>query len=128
MNVLRITRHAAGSDQVEALRSRLGDIVLVEVDEAMPTDSKAFVARFDELAKDAEVVEAVLPLNLMEAVLKFTAFAKRGGRLIRASMNRIARLDEAGNQVKNDKGETVYDFVFDHYEVVRKIEIVTEMF
>jgi len=114
MNVLRITRHSAEEAQVQELNRIYGEVEITEVSETMPTGTREFVTRFDELAADAEIVEAVLPPNLLEAALKFSEFAKRGGQIIRAAMNR--EVDDDGNAT----------FVFDHYERVVKVEVVTE--
>lgn len=128
--IVRLTRHQAEEVQIEDLRRIFGEIEVSMVSETMPTDTRQFTARFDAIAGDADVVEAVLPINLMEAALRFTAFAKRNGKLVRAMTNRVPRLDADGKQVMADKPggapEPVFDFVFDHYELVKKVEIVTE--
>ena len=113
--IVRITRHEADESQVAELRRIYGaDVEVVTINESMPTNAREFTARFDELAQGATAVEAVLPLNLMEAALKYTQFCKDGGVIIRSVMNR--EVDDEGNAT----------FTFDHYEVVKKVEIVTE--
>jgi len=113
--VVRITRHKASEAQIAELQRLYGtDVEVVTINESMPTNTREFTARFDELAEDATVVEAVLPLNLMEAALKFTKFVKSGGSIIRSVMNR--EVDDDGNA----------KFTFDHYEKVVKVEITTE--
>ena len=125
--IVRITRHEAETSQTAVLKQFFGqDMEVIVVNETMPMESKAFVARFDEVTMGADVVEGVLPPNLLEAALKFSAFAKRGGQILRATMNRVARIVD-GSPALNDKGEQIYDFVFDHYEVVEKVEVVTHI-
>jgi hypothetical protein len=115
-NIVRITRHDAEDVQSAELRRLFGEDAEVSlVNETLPSDSKAFVARFDEVAANADVVEAVLPPNLLEAALKFSQFSKRGGIIIRASMNRV--VDPTTNESR---------FTFDHYEKIVKVEVVTE--
>ncbi len=113
--VVRITRHEAEEAQISELQRIYGpEVEVVTINESMPTNSREFTARFDELAAGATAVEAVLPLNLMEAALKFTQFCKNKGQIIRSVMNR--EVDDEGNAT----------FTFDHYERVLKVEIVTE--
>lgn len=113
--VVRITRHEAEEAQISELQRIYGtEVEVVTINESMPTNSREFTVRFDELAADAIAVEAVLPLNLMEAALKFTQFCKSNGQIIRSVMNR--EVDDEGNAI----------FTFDHYERVMKVEIVTE--
>ena len=112
--IVRITRHSASPEQLTELTRLYPEAEVGTVDESLPTESRAFTARFDELAEGAQVVEAVLPANLLEAALRFTNFAKNGGVIVRAVMNRAK--DNDGNVV----------FIFDHYEKVIEVRIVTE--
>ena len=115
INIVRLTRHEAEAAQMAELHRIYGDAMSVnQVSETLPMDARGAVVRFDEIAGEAKVVEAVLPVHLLEAVLKFSAFAKRGGQLIRAITAR--QVDAAGQAT----------FVFVHYERVLKVEIVTE--
>ena len=116
MKLLRLTRHAAEEAQVAELQHIYGqDLEISEIlDETLPTDSRGAVARFDELADGFDVVEAVLPPNLLEAVLKFSEHAKSGKAVIRAATTR--EVDAEGKAT----------FEFSHYEKVLKVEVVTE--
>lgn len=112
--IVRLTRHQAEDRQLSELRRIFGEEVeVVDINESMPTD-RSFTTRFDELASGAIAVEAVLPLNLMEVALKFSNFCKEGGIIVRSVMNRTV----------DDEGQA--HFTFDHYEVVKKVEVVTE--
>jgi hypothetical protein len=84
--------------------------------ESLPSTPREAVAKFDEIAQQswADVAEVVLPINLLEAVLKHSQFAKNGGIIIRSVMER--EIDDEGNAT----------FTFSHYEIVRKVEVVTE--
>lgn len=113
--IVRLTRHEASETQEAELHRIFGEDATVEmVSETLPNDTREAVARFDQIAADADIVEAVLPINLLEAVLKFSQFSKRGGIVVRAITNR---------QLKDDGS---VEFVFDHYEKVVKVEIITE--
>lgn len=112
--ILRITRHEVSGKQIVALKRIFGDVEITEVSETLSMDVREAVSRFDNLADGFEIVEAVLPIQIVSAVLKFSKFSKRGGRLIRAVMNR--ELLEDGSAV----------FTFDHYEETLKVEVVTK--
>lgn len=110
-----MTRHEAGPEQLAELRRLFGEEAeIVMVSEILSKDSKEAVAGFDQLSEGADVVEAVLPINLLEAVLNFSAFSKRGGVVIRAITPRI--IDGAGQAT----------FPFSHYVKIVKVEIITE--
>ena len=91
----------------------------VEVEEKLVgfvNDLKEAVAQFDQEVIDADVVEVtVMPISLLEAVLKFSSFAKGGGKLIRA----------VTEQIVHDEGwrfESVFYPLY--YEEVQKIKYV----
>lgn len=114
--IVRLTRHEASEVQLAELRRVFGgDADITMVSETLPGDPREAVARFDEIAAEADVAEVVLPVNLLEAVLKFSQFSKRGGQLIRAVTKR--ELGEDGQAT----------FQFQHYELVKKVEVVTEV-
>ena len=113
MKVVRLTRHDMTKDQATVLNKLFPASQVIKVSETLPSNSREAVARFDEIVNDADVVEVVLPVNLLEAVIKFSAFVKRGGKVIRAVTNR--KLDDINGAV----------FEFDHYEQVVKVEVVT---
>jgi len=112
--ILRITRHSITPEQEKALRRAFGEISVHEHTESLPGNPQEAVPVFDELADGYDVVEAVLPINLLSAIMGRSQFAKRGGRIIRAVMQREMGPD----------GQAV--FKFDHYEIVREVRIVTE--
>lgn len=89
MKVLRITRHEATKEQHDELQRIFGpNTVITTHSESLPMDPKAAVKTIDKLAISADVIEAVLPMNLLEATLRFSKFSKRGGKIIRAKMLR----------------------------------------
>jgi hypothetical protein len=113
--ILRLTRHQAGAEQIKELHRIFGEnSEILMISETLPVEPREAVARFDFLASTVDTVEAVLPINLLENVLKFSTFCQRGGKIIRAITER--KLDEAGNA----------SFSFSHYELVRKVDVVTE--
>ena len=115
MKVLRLTRHEASETQMKDLQRIFGPGIEVhQFSESLPTDTRGAVQRFDQIADGADVVEAVLSINLIEAILKFSEFSKNGGTLIRAVTDR------------NDDGAGNVTFDFLYYEKLIKVETVTE--
>lgn len=113
MNILRLTRHEASAKQKAELARIFGQVKITLASETLPANPHEAVTRFDELANDFDVVEVVLPVNLLEPVLKFSQLGQKG-RIIKAVTER--QLTEDG-EVK---------FSFDHYVKVIKVEVVTE--
>jgi len=73
VKLLRLTRHPVGEEQAVELRRIFGEEMEIKmVSETLPRSPREAVARFDELATEADVVEAVLPPNILQAVLKTT--------------------------------------------------------
>ena len=119
MRCIRITRHEPTQEQVDALCRIYDDLTpenIITVNATLPSNPKEAVEMFDSIVLDAELVEVVLPTNLLEAVLKFSQWEKRpASSLLRSVM---IRTTDSDNQVQ---------FVFDHYERIIKVEIVTEV-
>ena len=115
MKLIRLTRHETQPTQNAEIKRIWGkDVKVTQVSESLPSDSREAVKRFDEIAQEADVVEAVLSINLIEAVLKFSEFSKRGGVIIRAITNR-----------KQIDPKTV-EFIFSHYEKMIEVQTITE--
>ena len=110
--ILRLTRHAATRAQLDSFEAAFGGFEVKELSESLPRDAKEAVARFDELAADFDVVDAVLPIALQSAILKFSDFSKRGGVLLRSVMDR--ELQEDGSAV----------FTFVEHRKVLEVKIV----
>ena len=120
MYCIRLTRHEATTEQVSAL-CRIYDltpqnIYTIAITLAQDVDIKELVAEFDRLVGDAEVVEVVLPIHLIEAILKTSEWIKRpSSSLLRAVMRR------------NTNSDGQVEFIFDHYERIVSVDIVTEI-
>jgi hypothetical protein len=114
MNIIRLTRHKASEAQLAELNRLFPRSKVEQVSETLPSNTREAVSRFDEIAKESDVAEVVLPVNLLESIIKFSEFCKSGGIVIRAITNR--ELDEGGNVT----------FTFDHYEQVIRVEVVTK--
>lgn len=116
MNIVRLTRHEMTDEQAAELERIYPGAQVALVSETLPSDPRQAIVRFDEIAANAnaDVVEAVLPVNLLEAVLKFSCFSKRGGVVIRAITKRMLHEDKT----------VTSDFV--RYERMVRIEVVTE--
>lgn len=118
MRCIRLTRHEATPEQIASLCNIYHDLTpenIATVNATLPSNPKEAVAEFDRIVGDAELVEVVLPTNLLEAVLKFSEWGQQpASSLLRSVMNRTTN---ANNEV---------EFVFSHYERIIKVEIVTE--
>jgi hypothetical protein len=107
--VLRVTRHFTGVHQLVELKRIYGqDVDIVIISETV--DAPRVKDLVEEHAPDA--VEAVLPLPLVSELLGRNGISVP---LIRAAMNR---------EVNEETGEVT--FTFDHYEVVKSVEVVVE--
>jgi hypothetical protein len=113
--IVRLTRHEASEAQIGELTRIFGaDAEIAQVAVKLEGHQQTQIAQFDSAVGEADVVEAVLPLATLDAILKFSQFSKRGGLLVRAN---IVRTLLPGGGV---------EFVFDSYDAIRRIEIVTE--
>ena len=120
IKVLRLTRHKLTEEQrtelirvAQKLVGNSDEVDIIEHSETLPTDTRKAVARFDQLAigYGADVVEAVLPVNIMEAILKYS---QADVPIIRAAMTR---------QLQDDGTVT---WSFDHYERIIKVEVIVQ--
>lgn len=121
--IVRLTRHEADDAQAEALRAvwriETGNSDIPEIAtiaETLPGDPRQAVLRFDELVQHAQVVEAVLPINLLQAVMEHSQFAKSGGIIVRARMERTL----------NGSGGATFAFV--GYERVIRVLVETQAY
>ena len=119
MNVLRLTRHDASEKQISELnriskKFGLHGADVENVSETLPPQPREAVQRFDGIVGDVPIVEAVLPINLMQAVLEHSEFSKRGGILLRAITERTL----------HDNEEVT--FTFSHYEHIKAVKIESE--
>lgn len=68
MNILRITRHAPTQEQLQALQAVYGDdvnVITINATISSAADAKKLVRQYR-----ADAVEVVLPLHLLEQVVK----------------------------------------------------------
>jgi len=110
--IVRLTRHVMTAEQADELERIYPGAVIEQLDVTLPTDPVLAVSRFDEIVATAaaDVVEAVLPLPITQAVLNHSRFAKEGGELIKSVM----LSDRQGG------------FALSHYEKVLEVKIVSE--
>lgn len=110
--ILRLTRHAEQPAQLADLQRIFGeDLEIVQVPKTVAdaAEVKALVTEHT-----ASVLEAVLPLPILADVVN-----PRNGvavPVIRAITVRTPRLNDESEQVMDERGEPLFDFVFDHYE------------
>jgi len=108
--IVRLTRHVMTAEQADELERIYPGAVIKQIDVTLPTEPRAAVSRFDEIAANADVVEAVLPLPITQAVLNHSRFVKEGGVLIKSVM----LSDRQGG------------FTLSHYERVLEVKVVSE--
>jgi len=121
--VVRITRHAADTARVDALKSAFGnEVVIVDRDIPYGIDPVAAVTQLIESVK-AEVggavvaVEAQAPLSVLIKLVQQRS--EIGAKLIRAQFER----DATGRAVVVGKDESGRDLLkFSHYEEFVRIE------
>ena len=89
MKMIRLTRHGLVSGQQDDIKRIWGDIELEKNFHILPTNKKDAVKEFDFIMRDADVAEIVLPIDLIEAILKYSVFCRRGGILVKASMEKL---------------------------------------
>lgn len=107
--VLWFSRHTMTTEQYIALETKLDEPVdLVQVDK---TIQSAYELQ-DEIEK-ADVIAIVAPINLQQQFLKLA----NGKPVIIAQSKRIPRGD-------NENGEPQYEFVFEGWKQLVKIEVV----
>lgn len=105
--IVRLTRHVMTAEQADELGRIYPGAVIEQLDVTLPTDPVLAVSRFDEIVANADVVEAVLPLPITQAVLNHSRFVREGGELIKSVM----LSDRQGG------------FALSHYEKVLELEV-----
>lgn len=106
--VLWFSRHTMTTDQYTALEAKLGEqIDLIQIDKTIQT---AYELQ-DEIEK-ADVIAIVAPINLQQQFLKLA----NGKPVIIAQSKRVPRGE--------DNGEPQYEFVFEGWKQLVKIEVV----
>ncbi len=116
VRVLRLTRHPADAEQVEALRRGVASLLGCDPAVVEPVEISTTVERPEEVVTlvqevGAQALEAVLPLGLLGAVVP--QLQRLGVPVLRAVMERQL----------HDDGTASYRFR--HYEVVERVEVVT---
>lgn len=118
--IVRLTRHEASQAQTADLLRICEDFTgddtapeVVLINETLPNSPVEAVKRFDELVHGADIVEAVLPINLLEAIVNKSSFVKRGNLLIRSQQSRTLNADGTAT------------FTFSHYESVDEVSVKT---
>lgn len=107
--VLWFSRHTMTTEQYAALETKLGEPVdLVQVDK---TIQSAYELQ-NEIA-EADIIAIVAPINLQQQFLKLA----NGKPVIIAQSKRIPRGEDTN-------GEPQYEFVFEGWKQLMKIEVV----
>lgn len=106
--VLWFSRHKMTTDQYTALETKLGEIDLIQVDK---TIQSAYELQ-TEIDK-ADVIAIVAPINLQQQFLKLA----NGKPVIIAQSKRTPRGED-------ENGEPQYEFVFEGWKQLVKIEVV----
>ena len=124
IKVLWFSRHTMSPDQLHALEDRLGDIEITQISGTAPNVHVPFEDSsgveqppLKELIQSFDVVAAVLPVHLKQQILPFC-----GDKPLIEALNR--RTIIKGYDGEEDKVE----FVFDGWQRIREVKIVTEPF
>jgi len=129
VSVLWFSRHELTSEQFSALAAKLGSIEVTQIDGTMPSIHEPFMAKvngkeeeeevpaFKEQIKNYDVVAIVAPINLQQQILSVSGDKP----VIMAKSNRVRVPTPAGEEPK-------FDFIFDHWFRLVKIEVLTEEF
>lgn len=112
MKVLWFSRHQMSTEQLDALKSRLGEVELVQVDKTITN-----VSEISEEMKDCDVLAIVAPIGLQQQFLRVS----NGRPVIVAVSERVFTKDENGNESK-------VDFRFVKWERLVKIDVIKEDF
>ena len=98
------------------MREKFGEVKIVQRDVTLDNDPRRGADEVEALIREvgADEVVGVLPIPHLAEL------ARRGIRPIRAVMNRVP----TGRTLPN--GEREYEFIFDHFERVLRVEVVTE--
>ena len=90
MKMIRLTRHDPVQGQLDEIKRIWGDDIQVQMNySVLSTNTRTAVETFDMIMRDADVAEIVLPINLTQAILNYSDFCKRGGTLVKASMEKL---------------------------------------
>lgn len=123
--VLWFSRHEMNADQIGALSTKLGEVLVTQINGNMENIHKPFVSNVDgvetsvvfkELVKEFDVIAIVAPINLQQQILG-CADTKP---VIYAKNNRVL--------VSVEGDESKVEFVFAGWERLVKIEVITEAF
>lgn len=128
VSVLWFSRHAMTVEQFSALESKLGHISVTQIDGTMPNIHSSFMAKvngedevevppFKQLISSFDIIAIVAPINLQQQVLSIAGEKP----VIMAKSNRVRKETPDGQPEE-------FDFVFDHWYKLVKIEVVTEEF
>lgn len=127
-SILWFSRHAMTQEQFSALESKLGKISVTQIDGTMQNVHTHFLAKinggeeeevppFKELISSFDIIAIVAPINLQQQILSVSGDKP----VIMAKSNRV--------RVSTPEGqEPQFEFVFDHWYQLIKIEVVTEEF
>ena len=111
-NVLWFSRHPLNDDQINALKAKVGDINVTQINR---TINSAFELQ-DEIAAN-DIIAIVAPLNIQSQFLKIAG----NKPVIVAETKRELVKDENG-------GEDKVNFVFNGWTRLVKIDVITEPF
>lgn len=109
-----MTKHPLQKRQEKVLREAFGyDLEIDQKFVDMPYNGQ-LIRKFDKLAKGYDIVEVVLPENLIERILHESEFCRQGGMIIRARMKRTWYMH---------KGRKKVSWAFLYYEQIKDIRI-----
>lgn len=117
MKILWLSRHIPQEKQVEALKEKFGnDIKIVQKSISLNNNPYLGANEVEELLQEIGAIEMVGVLPIAHVA----QLTKRNIKPIRAIMTRTP----TGKML--DNGEIEYEFVFEKFERILKVEIVSE--
>lgn len=128
-SIVWFSRHAMTAEQYSALESKLGSVTVTQIDGTMPNVHSSFMAKvnggeeeeevppFKQLISSFDIIAIVAPINLQQQILSVAGDKP----VIMAKSNRVRK------EVPEGQPEE-FQFIFDHWYKLVKIEVVTEEF
>ena len=123
IKVVRFTRHGAGERQLAALARAARQVTgqgpntpveIHRVSETLKGSRREKVSRLDELTLGAQVIDAVLPVEVLQGFMETSDFVRGGGIVLRARTTR--HLTEDGG----------VEWHFTHYQRILDVKVVVE--
>jgi len=122
MKVIWFSRHTMTPEQLDALVSKVGECEIIQVNGTAPNVHVPFEAEVNriktisvplkQLVTECDIFAGVLPINLQQQILPF--------------LGNVPYIFAVNSRVRTPDGE--FEFVFEKWQRLLKVEIVVEDF